>query len=228
MLEATPSQPTAGVPIDLRLMLHDASGEMIEKFEPTHEKLAHLIIVRDGLDEFAHLHPKVDARGGMTQTHTFPTPGTYHVFLDYKAAGQSPATARTRLVVDGAAPEAPKLVSDVPGTIQGDVIQARVSMRGAKSGAQIVTFEVEELDGSPITDLEPYLGAMGHLVVISADASQYVHAHPLEQRVASDGVEFEVHFSRPGLYKAWGQFQRDGMVLKIPVVMQVGPASGHH
>ena len=71
MLSTTPERPRAGVPVELRMMLHDSSGKMLKEFEQVHEKLAHLIIVREGLDEFAHLHPKVDAAGNIIGTHTF-------------------------------------------------------------------------------------------------------------------------------------------------------------
>jgi hypothetical protein len=32
----------------------------------------------------------------------------------------------------------------------------------------------------PITDIEPYLGAMGHLVILSSDTRMFLHAHPME------------------------------------------------
>jgi hypothetical protein len=35
-------------------------------------------------------------------------------------------------------------------------------------------------DGKPVNDLTPYLGAMGHLVIISQDLKQFVHSHPHE------------------------------------------------
>jgi Cu+-exporting ATPase len=62
---------------------------------------------------------------------------------------------------------------------------------------------------------------MGHLVVIGAKTGEYVHAHP-ESGTAPDGkVLFAVHFKQPGLYKAWGQFQRQGRVFTVPVVLSV-------
>ncbi len=227
MLSTTPERPRAGVPVELRMMLHDSSGKMLKEFEQVHEKLAHLIIVREGLDEFSHLHPKVDAAGNIIGTHTFPLGGIYHVFLDHKPAGKPPATGQAKLVVEGEAPTAPPLTTNVPGTIQGDGLAAEVSMRSSNA-ATVVAFKVQDLSGKKVTDLEPYLGAMGHLVVLSADASKYVHAHPLTETAADDEVAFEVHFPGSGTYKAWGQFQRDGKVFTIPVVMQVQSGSHQH
>src|SRR4029453_12462949 len=84
--------------------------------------------------------------------------------------------------------------------------------------------------GKPVTDLEPFLGAAGHLVMISQDHGAYVHSHPL---VSGTGprIEFKATFVRTGLYRAWGQFQRHGRVLTAPFVVGVteegaGPSAG--
>ena len=87
-----------------------------------------------------------------------------------------------------------------------------------------VRFHLVDAAGQAVDDLQPYLGAMGHLVIISADGREYVHAHPLsEAKTAPEGaVEFAAHFPKPGIYKAWGQFQRDGSVFTVPFVMDHG------
>lgn len=227
ILNSTPEPPRAGESVELTIMLHDAAGQMLKDFEPTHEKLAHLIIVREGLDEFAHLHPTVGKTGTMTITHTFPSGGSYLVFLDHKPAGKPAATAQAKLLVEGNSPTAPKLEPNVPGTIKGDGLQAEVAMRASEEKAQIITFKVQDESGESVNDLQPYLGAMGHLVVLSADGGQYVHAHPLTETAPDGKVEFEVHFPGPGTYKGWGQFQRGDQVFTIPAVVNVG-AGAHH
>ncbi len=227
ILTSTPQQPTAGVPVELQIMLHDASGNMLKDFEPTHTKLAHLIIVREGLDEFAHLHPTVDKSGKMRATHTFPTGGTYLVFLDHKLKENPAATSKATLVVEGESPAAAALISNVPGTAKGYGIQAGVSLQASADKAQILTFQVQDESGQAVTDLQTYLGAMGHLVVLSADGAQYVHAHPLTETAPDGKVGFEVHFPGPGIYKAWGQFQRGDHVFTIPAVVSI-ELSAHH
>ena len=34
--------------------------------------------------------------------------------------------------------------------------------------------------GRPITDLQTYLGAFGHTLIMSEDMADYVHSHPLD------------------------------------------------
>ena len=228
ILTSTPEKPRAGESANLRIMLHDANGKMLKDFEPTHEKLAHLIIIREGLDVFAHLHPEISPAGMMTIKHTFPQAGKYFVFLDHKPRGQSMATSKSILTVDGDVMTAPTLVPNVPGTLRGDQLQAKVALRTGADKSQVLSFAVQDDTGKAITDLQPYLGAMGHLVIVSADGAQYVHAHPLTEKSPDGNVEFEVHFPGPGIYKAWGQFQRDGKVVTIPAIVKIDAAGHQH
>lgn len=213
----------AGVPARLRLTIPGAKGVPIRDFAVSHDAKIHLILIRHGLDQFAHLHPSVDqATGVLSADFTFPTGGVYHLFADYQETGQPAKAATARVEVEGDTPLAPSLTPNVPGLQKGDGIAAKVSVSGAKAGAEAtVLFEVVEGE-KPVLDLEPYMGAMGHLVVVSADAKTYVHAHPAEgQTGAKNTVAFGATFPQAGLYKGWGQFKRGGQVRVIPFVVRV-------
>ena len=84
-----------------------------------------------------------------------------------------------------------------------------------------ITFTLADSAGKPVTDLQPYLGAMGHLVVISSDGKDYVHAHPIEDAKASGPVAFMAHFPHVGIYKGWGQFRRADVVHDVPFVVKI-------
>src|SRR6266566_2775342 len=73
MVKADPAEVKAGQPTKLSLMIHDAGGAMVKDFEVVHEKKIHLIVVSDGLAQFAHIHPDIDSAGTLTVTHAFPT-----------------------------------------------------------------------------------------------------------------------------------------------------------
>jgi hypothetical protein len=221
MVDTDPA-PKAGQPTTLKLMIHEADGTMVAVFETLHEAKVHLMIVRDALDQFAHVHPEVDGAGNMTIRHTFPTAGVYRLYADYKPVKKDPAVATAEVKVAGEAPAAPKLQPDAPGKVKGDGLGAEIVLSGSKTTAPVrISFRV--LDGSDqaVTDLQPYLGAMGHLVLISADGKEYVHVHPHEKGPAPEKVEFDAHFRKPGVYKGWGQFQRAGKVHHVPFVLRV-------
>ena len=216
-----PLQPQAGSATKLVLQIQDDDGAPIKSFDTLHEKLVHLIVVREGLDEFAHLHPDVDGSGMITTEFTFPKSGKYRLFADHQPQGQSPGLAVGELAVSGEYEPAQTLVPNTSPEVTVGEIKAHVTI---SPGDQETTarFHFVDADGKPVSDLQPYLGAMGHLVIISADGREYVHAHPLsEAKTAPDGaVEFAAHSPKPGIYKSWGQFQRGGSVFTVPFVLE--------
>ena len=229
-----PSQPQAGSPTKLVLQIQDDDGTPIKRFDVLHEKLVHLIVVREGLDEFAHLHPDVDASGMITIEFAFPKSGKYRLFADHQPQGKSPGLAVGEFAVSGDDEPAAALVPNASPEVTNGDIKAHVTFKPGEQETA-VRFHIVDADDKPVGDLQPYLGAMGHLVIISADGHEYVHAHPLsEAKTAPDGaVEFAAHFPKPGIYKAWGQFQRGGSVFTVPFVLehkggQSTPHAGGH
>jgi Cu+-exporting ATPase len=77
--------------------------------------------------------------------------------------------------------------------------------------------------GEPVADLQPYLGAPAHVVIIGADGRSFAHAHgeaaggSEAAHASGDGhaaggasgpeIAFTYEFPAPGLYKVWGQFK---------------------
>ena len=224
MVQTNPNQAVAGKPTTLKLMIHGADGKVVNTFEVVHEQKLHLIVVRDGLDQFAHIHPEVDAAGNATVSYSFPTGGNYWLYADHKPTGKGQATATAQVKVAGDIPANPVLIPNVPGEIPGDGLRGKVAVEGASGGGEAtITFDLTDAAGKPVEDLQPYMGAMGHLVVLSGDGKEYVHAHPAEAKPGtSSRVVFQAHIMKPGLYKGWGQFRWKDTVRVVPFVFKVG------
>ena len=88
----------------------------------------------------------------------------------------------------------------------------------------------DEKTGEPIKDLQPYLGSWGHTLMLSEDASDYIHSHPTE--TIPDGVDrtkiyggpdvsFDAFLPRPGRYRVWSQFQRQGRLITVAFTIGV-------
>ena len=80
-----------------------------------------------------------------------------------------------------------------------------------------IAFSISDSSGRSITNLEPLMAAGGHSVIISSDLKEFLHVHPIEE-VGSDwrggpDILFKTNFPKPGLYRAWGQFQHQGRVI---------------
>lgn len=216
-----PSRPAAGRPTDLRLMIHAADGTMVRSFDTVHQQKVHLVLVREGLDHFAHIHPAVDAQGGLSITHTFPAGGAYRLYADFTPSGGSHAVATGSLVVEGTSPPAPSLAPDAPGEVAADGVRATIGAAPLRAAVPArVTFALRDDAGMP-AGLEPYMGELGHLMFVGIGSWQYVHVHPAGGDAARGTIEFEAHFPEPGLYKGWGQFRSRDRVRIVPFVVKV-------
>lgn len=222
MVRTDPAPVIAGKPTTLKLMIHGADGEMVKNFDLVHEKKIHLIIVREGLDQFAHIHPEVDAEGNATATFTFPTGGNYWLYADQKPTGKKQSTATAQLKVGGDIPAIPVLIPNISGEISADSLRAKIAVEKSSGGEFTITFDLADATGKPVEDLQPYMGAMGHLVVLSNDGKQYVHAHPAAATPGkSSRVVFQAHIMKTGLYKSWGQFRIKDTVRVVPFIFKV-------
>ena len=68
-------------------------------------------------------------------------------------------------------------------------------------------------DGRPLVNLEPYLGAGGHLLAVSEDLTEVVHAHASMDDLPGSLLTFDMTLPKPGAYAVWVQFQRFGETL---------------
>jgi hypothetical protein len=216
------SEPKAGSDTILTLRVEDAGGATVKDFEVVHDHKAHLIVVTNGLDQFAHIHPTIQTDGSMSVTYRFPVGGHYWLYLDHKPISKPQATGFAELHVGGETAAAPELRPNVPGSVQVDGLKAEISVNAGGSGSTRIAFKLTDSAGQPVTNLEPYMGAMGHLVIISADGKEYAHAHMEGAKAEGGIVAFEAHFMYSGIYKGWGQFQRGGRVQVVPFVIRIG------
>jgi len=214
----------ARVPSTLEFQIRDPAGFDVESLQVVHEKLLHLMIVSQDLSSFAHVHPIRQANGRFRLRHTFKAAGPYVLFHDFTPNRVGMQVVPVGLTVAGAEPDpAPLAIDDGrPKRVDGyDVVLHHAPL--TPNVPCTLTFTLTRR-GRPVIDLEPFLGAAGHLVAISQDRAVYVHSHPIETTPSlGPSVEFQVTFSRTGLYKMWGQFQRHGHVVTVPFVVEVSP-----
>jgi hypothetical protein len=226
-LTAVPAQVRARVPVTLQLRLVDPAGFEVGDLEVVHEKLLHLMIVSRNLSRFDHVHPTPLGPGRFSLRHTFPAGGTFRLFHDFTTTRAGMQIVPVELQVLGSPPDSLPLLLDAEWPKRVDGYDVTLTHTGLALGAECAMTFTLTRRGRPVTDLEPFLGAPGHLVLIRDDGGAYVHSHPLpENATTGPRVQFNMVFSRPGLYKAWGQFQRRGRVITVPFVIEVTP-DGH-
>jgi len=191
-------------------------------------KLLHLLAIRSDFTNFAHVHPTLAPSGTWTVRLPLNQAGPYQVYVDFllkDAQGQARHLVMRRPLT-------------VPGSYQLSPIMPAPSMT-AKGDGYDVTFlkapkgwtvmllpaRVTRDDGTPVSNLEPYLAVFAHFTAFKASNDLYGHAHPLEYAGAGrEGwpplnnlrggptLTFHAEFPGSGDYRAFVEFQIAGQL----------------
>ena len=188
-------------------------GAVVQQYRATHEKQMHLILVRRDLSSFQHLHPERDSGGTWTTTADLSAAGTYRLIADFAPAelpGQTLA-----LGADVSVPGSFEAVElPAPTTLwAGDGYEVALAATPRAAEEADLEFTVRR-DGAPVTDLEPYLAAAGHLVALRHGDLAYLHTHPDAQAPQANGpaIRFTTTFPTPGSYRLFLNFAHAGEV----------------
>ncbi len=235
-----PAAVTPGKSVSLQFRItRPGTGDVVTRFESVHERPYHLFVISQDMEFFQHIHPQERADGTWTIDLTLPKPGYYKVLSDFMPSGGASQFIARPLVTAGYAGD---LVADsahlVPDTVSTKVDQDITATIAYDPQPFVVglyghmTYHLTDTaTGKPITDLQTYLGAFGHTLIMSEDMAEYVHSHPLDILAMPDDdggpptfviapgadleklrggpdVTFEGLMPKPGRYRAWTQFRR--------------------
>ncbi|MBJ8344057.1 hypothetical protein [Antrihabitans sp. YC2-6] len=207
----------AGRPGTLNYTILDGTGSATTGFDTLHEKQLHLIVVRSDTMEYRHVHPTMAADGTWSIDWTWPTGGTYRVFTDFDPAGDAEQVTLSRTVeVAGSYDPQPLPAPTRTAEIDGYTVRLTGDLTTA---GEMLEFTVER-DGRPVTDLEPYLGANGHLVALRVGDLAYLHAHPEEAE--GDAITFHVQAPTAGQYRLYLDFKHEGVVRTAEFTVDAG------
>ncbi|MDF5752475.1 hypothetical protein [Spongiactinospora sp. TRM90649] len=203
---------------DFRFTVTAPDGRPLTDYEVSHEKKLHFIVVSRDLGDFLHLHPVEAGNGEWSVKLNLPRPGAYRAFADFAPAGHKGLTLGVDLHAPGDYQPRPLppagITSEVDGytvTLDGDLAPgkpARFTLSVAK-------------DGKPVTDLEPYLGAFGHLVALRNGDLAYLHVHPDESAKPGPDITFHTEVPSAGDYRLFLDFKHEGEVRTADFTAQV-------
>jgi len=219
--------------------------EILKDFTIAHEKIMHFILVRKDLQGFQHLHPDFNqSTGEFSVNVTFPTDGPYRIFPDFTPTHENPQKLTVTLNQD-------INVGDLSKYKPQAVVAETVTTKSAseydidyyfgstpRAGAQLdYGLTVSDPKANEQTQLEPYLGAMGHSVIIKEGSLDFIHTHAVGMDMAGmegmssaehaghmpepDTVDFSATFPEEGVYKIFTQFQVRGKVVTSDYVIKV-------
>ena len=225
-LVQTSASAGAAVPVSFAIL--GQHGRPVTAYDVEHEKKLHLIAVRRDFTGFQHVHPEMAPDGTWT-TALDLTAGQWRLFADFKATGAEAITLGNDLAVRGSYEPAPPVADSHTTSVDGYTVTLDGDL-AAGSEAKL-TLTVTRY-GEPVTDLEPYLGAYGHLVTLRSGDLAYLHVHP--EGTPGDGVTkpgpgvvFYTEVPSPGRYHLYLNFKHEGVVRTAAFTVTVtGPAAG--
>ncbi len=251
-LATHPKVIRAQIPTELTFTLTDSDGSPATLLVDM-EKYLHAVIVSEDESVFAHIHPDdvrpltqedIDA-STFTVNYTFPKAGTYLVSVDFAHGTQLESKQFTVQVEGGGRMDKTPRTYSSPGVFEGYT----VTMDSSGAGAGEVTtlsFSVAK-NGTPVTDMQPYLSAVSHISVVKNDLSAFIHTHgeyhppgtpypPIAIKngkiihsmatmvaPATFGPNFEAHvlFPTSGRYTVWAQINVGGTVIPTSFTLDV-------
>lgn len=195
-----------------------------KEFGIGHTKDMHLVVVRDDLTHFEHLHPQMDTDGVWRLPYTPAAGGNYWMYADF--VDKSQRTYLRSFTGSYAAPLGTYGIVAKPDTtltMNGYTFAMRTE---EIPGALMLHYTIKDAAGKLVTP-EDYLGEKGHSVLINPKG-EYVHTHPV---AIAGGVQppeyrgvisFAVTKEHSGFYRIFTQFKLGGKVMTVPFDLNAG------
>ncbi|MFC5719492.1 hypothetical protein ACFP1Z_04735 [Streptomyces gamaensis] len=230
-LDLRTARLAAGQPQTLRFAITGHDGRPVTAYREEHGKELHLILASRDLATYRHLHPVRDADGTWSTPVDLPRAGDYRVLADFTPAAKDARdlTLGADLAVSGPyEPSAPHTPSRT-ATVDDYTVTLDGALRAGEPGTLRLTVA---RDGRPVTDLEPYLGAYGHLVALRSGDLGYLHVHPgggPGDAATGSGPEISFTATAPsaGTYRLFLDFQHGGTVRTAAFTVEAAPGAGH-
>ena len=196
----------------------DRAGRVVRDFDEQHEERMHLIVVRRDLVYYQHLHPSLGADGTWSVSLALPEPGVYRAFADFSVGGEA-LTLGTDLAVPGTF-EFTRL-PDPTGVVHAEDYEVTLEAGTPTAGTEgSLAFRITS-NGREVEQLEPYLGALGHLVALREGDLAFLHVHPTGGVGAR--LTFHAVFPSIGRYRLFLQFAHEGRVWTAGFTVEVRP-----
>jgi hypothetical protein len=214
-----------GRPRELEFVVIGPDGLPVTAYDTRDERRLDLVVVgRDG-GGFQHLQPAIDPDGVWRVPLTLPAAGVYRAYADFVPTGGPALVLGVDLFAPGRFSPA-----EFPRSRTAHVAGYDVRLDAdLVAGGRSEVFVAIDRDRLPVTDLEPYLGAPGHLVVLRQSDQAYLRVAPLapdaESAAAhrtSAGIAFTVEVPGAGEHRLFLEFKHRGVVHTAEFTVRTG------
>lgn len=205
----------------LRLVVRaPGTNAPVSRFVTVHERPFHLFIVSRDLESFAHVHPDESGDGALVLSHAL-APGEYMLIADFLPEGGTSQMVQKAIIVAGPGPPAGVAAArtgepaEPAEPAEDDGLRMALKSRDLAPGKRAtLTFTITDgKTNAPVTDLEPFLGAPAHLLIVKRDLGDAIHGHPEGGPTHGPTLAFRPLMPVEGSYRLWIQVQRGSRVV---------------
>ncbi|MDZ4824598.1 MAG: heavy metal-binding domain-containing protein [Flavobacteriales bacterium] len=205
-----------------------------------HEKKMHLIVVSKDLSEFHHVHPVeqtdgsfelllLDAgtpfsKGDNANELKLEHGGDYHFYVDYVPYGSTHRTEKIDVTVAGKSLPAKTFGTEkLKTTVNGYEVELEPEGGLFYNQGETHINVIIKKGGKEIPDsqLDSYLSAKAHVVMIETTDKTYMHIHPESE---NNRVHLHADFGKEGIHRAWVQFMHKGKLHVADFLVKVSNA----
>jgi hypothetical protein len=190
--------------------------------QTVHTKKFHLLVIDPTLTDYQHIHPATTSTPGLYSFHFTPKlAGGYRAWADI-----TPVETNTQEFVwqdlgnpDGININKTPSSEALTGGYRFSLSFDTPPVSGQTSTG---TITITGTGGTPVTSLEPVMGAYGHIVGFYDDFRTIVHTHPMgaePQNVSDRGgpkLTFHIEPEKDGFIKLFAQVKINGKELFAP------------
>ena len=223
-----PESRGTAVPVAFRIL--DGAGKPVTRFLDNQTKQMHFFSVREDMFVFEHLHPVLDGDTWRT-TLSLPDGGAYRMFAEFvpldTADPRHPVVLGVPFSVPGDTTPAPVPApeADAVTTNGYSVVRVDEPARPKAMTPQTLRLAIRAPDGTPVSSLEPHLGANGHMTGFHTMLLSATHLHPVELAgipLDNGELSFQAVFADRGEYRLFLEFSHGGKLHRAAFTVDVG------
>lgn len=188
-----------GNPTELKFNIKDSmTGESVSDLEIMHEKIMHVVLVRNDLKYFDHVHPQKIEKGVFVVSYIFSAPGKYRIWIDFTKDGMQ-HIVDFDIIVSG------DVKYEESDRTSGLNIEMTAPQNIETNEPSIIEFAVRDENNNLVKITEKFLAANAHMIVINKSLDEFGHSH--DEKIDGDNIlSFEYVFEKTGPHKLWVQF----------------------
>lgn len=219
IVPAGPTLPAIGG--EYRFRIDGPDGRVVQRFTPLHDRDLHLIVANRELTTFRHVHPRLGSDGTWSIDIAALPAGAYRAIADFHITDGPRLALGTDLTVPGN--YQPGRTPEPASIARVDGYQVDLSTEGHAGGEVEVALTIRK-DGRLVTDLQPYLGAYGHLVALRLGDLAYAHVHPVGYEKGT--IRFDATLTSQGRYRLFLDFKHADTVHTAAFTFDQGIVTG--